>query len=108
MARVSFGEGGIFSYHGRISKKDKRSGYYFTERLSTPLIVKAKWDLKDPSVAQLAVREKFVNAWAKVKLDAANPEKIEEWRAVAEASNGKYKTWRGAAFASYYAQGGGE
>ena len=108
MARVSFGEGGIFAYHGRVSKKDKRSGYYFTERLNTPLIVKAKWDLKDATAAQLAVREKFASAWTKVKADAANPDKVEEWRAIAEASNGKWKTWRGAAFASYFSSTGGE
>ena len=31
-----------------------------------------------------------------------------EWQAVAEASNGKYKTARGAAFAAYYAEAGND
>jgi hypothetical protein len=34
----------------------------------------------------------------------ADPEKKAEWQAVADASHGKFKTARGAAFAVYYNQ----
>ena len=39
--------------------------------------------------------------------DMADPEKNAEWQAVANASHGKFKTARGAAFAVYYNQGSG-
>jgi hypothetical protein len=38
----------------------------------------------------------------------ADLDKKAEWEAIAEASNGKYKTARGAAFAAYYAEIGNE
>ena len=37
----------------------------------------------------------------------ADPEKKEEWKEVADASSGKWKTPRGAAFASYYNKASG-
>ena len=37
----------------------------------------------------------------------ADPEKKEEWKAVLDASAGKWKTPRGAAFASYYNKASG-
>jgi hypothetical protein len=60
---------------------------------------------KEPTAAQLAVQSRFAEASDKASKDMLDPEKKAEWKAVAEASNGKWKTARGAAFASYYAAG---
>ena len=56
----------------------------------------------DPTAAQLAARERFSSAATQAAADMSDPEKKEEWQAIADASNGKWKTARGAAFASYY------
>ena len=56
----------------------------------------------EPTAAQIAGRERFATAATQASADMADPEKKEEWQAVADASGGKYKTARGAAFASYY------
>ncbi|MBO5086566.1 MAG: hypothetical protein J6B65_04935 [Paludibacteraceae bacterium] len=58
---------------------------------------------KDPTMAQLAQQERFAQAASKAADDMADIDKKAEWQAIAEASNGKYKTARGAAFAVYYA-----
>ena len=39
----------------------------------------------------------------KPSADMADPDKRAEWQEVADNSNGRYKTARGAALASYYA-----
>ena len=44
---------------------------------------------------------------AQASADMADPEKKTEWKEVAANSNGKYKTPRGAAFASYYNRASG-
>ena len=58
----------------------------------------------DPTAAQIAARTRFSTAATKAAQDMADPEKKAEWQEVADASKGKYKTARGAAFASYYSQ----
>ena len=57
---------------------------------------------KEPSAAQLAVRERFATAATQASADMADPDKKAEWKAISAASAGKWKTARGAAFASYY------
>lgn len=58
----------------------------------------------DPTPAQLMAQSRFANATQLANADMQNPTKKAEWQAVADASHGKYKTARGAAFASYYNQ----
>ena len=55
-------------------------------------------------VNNLEAQERFASAAAKAAADMADPEKKAEWQAVADASHGKFKTARGAAFAVYYNQ----
>lgn len=57
---------------------------------------------KPATAAQLAVQERFATAQTQASADMLDPEKKSEWKAIADASNGKWKTARGAAFASYY------
>ena len=52
---------------------------------------------------QLANQARFSYASGMASADMADPDKKAEWQQVAEYSRGKYKTARGAAFASYYA-----
>lgn len=58
---------------------------------------------KEPTAEQLALRARFATAATQASADMADPDKRAEWQEVANASHGKYKTARGAAFASYYA-----
>lgn len=104
MAKIGFDTGGIDAIRGRVNGKNKRTGYYYKEMYGETILVQADWKYKEPTAAQLACQERFTSAWDKVNIDAKNPEKVEEWKAIAEASRGKHKTWRGAAFASYYAE----
>lgn len=62
---------------------------------------------KPATAAQLAVQERFATAQAQASADMLDPEKKAEWKAVADASNGRFKTARGAAFANYYNKAGG-
>ena len=48
------------------------------------------------------MQERFATAASQAAADMSDPDKKAEWQTVAENSNGKYKTARGAAFASYY------
>lgn len=56
----------------------------------------------DPTAAQIAARTRFSTASSQASADMADPDKKAEWQAIADASKGKYKTARGAAFAHYY------
>lgn len=51
--------------------------------------------------AQQQIQNFFTEAQTKALADMADPEKRAEWEAIAQASDGKYKTARGVAFASY-------
>lgn len=66
------------------------------------------YSTKDPSMAQLAQQERFAQAASKAADDMADIDKKAEWQAIADASHGKYKTARGAAFAAYYAEAGND
>ena len=55
-----------------------------------------------PTAAQTAAMARFKSASQKAAADMADPEKKEEWKAIAVASHGKIKTARGAAFQHYY------
>lgn len=107
MAKVGFDTGGIDALRGRTNSKNKRTGYYYKEMYGETILVQADWKLQEPTASQIAVRARFTSASAKASADMADPEKRAEWQAIAEASKGKYKTARGAAFASYYKENSG-
>lgn len=104
MAKIGFDTGGIGGIKGRVNGKNKRSGYYYKEMYGETILIQADWKLQDPSPAQLSAQAKFAEASTLANTDMQNPDKKAEWQMVADASNGKYKTARGAAFASYYNQ----
>lgn len=106
MAKVDYLNLDLDQVHGRVSRKNKREGMYFCTRYGEQIAVKAVWNQKDPTMAQLAHRERFAQAASKAADDMADIDKKAEWQAIADASNGKYKTARGAAFAAYYAEAG--
>jgi hypothetical protein len=56
----------------------------------------------DPTAAQVAARTCFSTAAIKVTADMVDPEKKAEWKEIADASNGRYKTACESAFANYY------
>lgn len=58
---------------------------------------------KPPTALQIQLQSRFATAAAQAAADMKDPEKYAEWKAIADASHGKWKTARGAAFASYYA-----
>ena len=107
MAFVSYSTTGVRAFRGRTSRKNRREGAYFCERLGEAIVVDAEWSLQVPTAAQLAVRERFANASAQASADMADPEKKAEWKEIAMKSNGKFKTARGAAFADYYNKASG-
>lgn len=102
MAKVGFDTGGIDALRGRTNAKNKRTGYYYKEMYGETILVQADWKRQDPSPAQLSAQARFATASELANQDMQNPTKKAEWQAIADASNGKYKTARGAAFASYY------
>ena len=105
MAKIGFDTGGINAISGRTNAKNKRTGYYYKEMYGETILVQANWKLQDATAAQIAARTRFSMASTKASADMADPDKKAEWQAVADASKGKFKTARGAAFANYYREG---
>ena len=91
-------------FEGVSGKLDKDDNLVFSQRYGATHAWEVEHSKKDPTANQLVVRERFSTAATKAATDMKDPEKKEEWQAIADASNGKHKTARGAAFASYYAQ----
>ena len=91
----------IESIHGKL---DKDENFVFSKRYGSTYVWEVEPSEKEPTMGQLAQQERFAEAASKAAEDMLDPETKAEWEAIAEASNGKYKTARGAAFASYYAQ----
>ena len=83
-------------------KLDKNEKLVFSKRFGQTYAWEMTPSNLDPTAAQLAARERFSSAATQAAADMSDPEKKEEWQAIADASNGKWKTARGAAFASYY------
>jgi len=106
MAKVDYLNLDLDQVHGRVSRKNKRKGMYFTTRYGENIAVKADWALQDPTEQQLANRARFATAVTQAAADMADLDKRAEWQEVADNSNGRYKTARGAAMASYYADAG--
>ncbi len=86
---------------GKLNKKEK---VVFSKRYGNIHAWEVEHTEQDPTAAQIAARTRFSTASTKAAADMADPEKKAEWQEVADASKGKYKTARGAAFASYYSQ----
>ena len=86
---------------GKLNKKEK---VVFSKRYGNIHAWEVEHSERDPTAAQIAARTRFSTASTKAAADMADPEKKAEWQEVADASKGKYKTARGAAFASYYSQ----
>ena len=91
-------------FEGVSGKLDKDDNLVFSQRYGATHAWEVEHSQKDPTPAQLAVRERFATATAQAAADMADPDKKAQWKAVADASAGKYKTPRGAAFASYYSK----
>lgn len=87
---------------GISGKLDKNEKLVFSKRFGNTYAWEMTPSTKEPTAAQIAGRERFSTAATQAAADMADPEKKAEWQAVADASGGKYKTARGAAFASYY------
>lgn len=87
-------------------KLDKNEKLVFSKRFGQTYAWEMTPSNLDPTAAQLAARERFSSAATQAAADMADPEKKEEWQAIADASNGRWKTARGAAFASYYNKAG--
>lgn len=86
---------------GKLNKKEK---VVFSNRYGNIHAWEVEHSTKPATSNQLAAQAKFATAAAQAAADMKDPEKKAEWQAVADASNGKWKTARGAAFASYRSQ----
>ena len=91
-------------FEGVSGKLDKDDSLVFSQRYGATHAWEMEHSTKPPTAAQTAAQERFASAASKAAADMADPEKKAEWQAVANASNGKLKTARGAAFAVYYNQ----
>ena len=94
-------------FEGVSGKLDKDDNLVFSQRYGATHAWEMEHSTKPPTAAQTAAQERFAEAASKAAADMADPEKKAEWQAVADASHGKFKTARGAAFAVYYNQGSG-
>lgn len=92
---------------GIRGKLDRSENLVFSKRFGETYAWEMTPSTKAPTAAQLAAQERFATAAVQAATDMADPEKKAEWKEVAIASDGKYKTARGAAFASYYNKASG-
>ena len=92
---------------GIRGKLDGTENLVFSKRYGQTYAWEMTPSTKEPTAAQLAVRERFATAATQASADMADPDKKAEWKAISDASAGKWKTARGAAFASYYNKASG-
>ena len=92
-------------FEGVSGKLDKDDNIVFSQRYGATHAWEVEPSKKEPTTNQLAMQARFASAASKAAQDMKDPEKKAEWQAVADNSNGRYKTARGAAFANYYSQG---
>lgn len=85
---------------GMAGKLDKSEKLVFSNRYGNIHAWNVTPSDKEPSAAQLAQQAKFASVNSQVKTEMADPVKKAQWEAVAKASKGKWKTARGACFAS--------
>lgn len=104
MARINGDLPFVFSQHGAYKKGKKGETRIVTRTVyGNTYANPVTYSNKEPTAAQLAQQSRFATAASKAAADMADPEKKAEWKEIADNSNGKWKTARGAAFASYYA-----
>ncbi len=92
--------GVITGMSGKLNKSEK---LVFSNRYDNVHAWEMNNPTGDPTEAQLAHRELFAQTITLVTAEMNDATKKAEWQAVADNSNGKWKTARGAAFASIYA-----
>ena len=92
---------------GIRGKLDGTENLVFSKRYGQTYAWEMRPSTKEPTANQLAQQMRFATAASQAVEDMKDPDKKAEWQAVAEASNGKWKTARGTAFASYYSQAEG-
>lgn len=92
---------------GIRGKLDGTENLVFSKRYGQTYAWEMRHSDNEPTAAQIACMTRFSTAATKAAEDMADPEKKMEWQEIANASNGKYKTARGAAFASYYKETSG-
>jgi hypothetical protein len=87
-----------------VFERKKKGDTAIVSRMVYGNIVAAKvtYSDKEPTMGQIALQQRFATAARRASADMEDPDKKAEWKAVAEASHGKYKAARGAAFAAYY------
>lgn len=84
-------------------KLDKNENLVFSKRFGQTYAWEMTPSTKPPTANQIAAQARFAEAATQAAEDMKDPDKKAKWQAVADASGGKWKTARGAAFASYYA-----
>lgn len=108
MARIQSSFPYVSELNGVFERKHKGETAIVARTIyGNTVACKVTYSDNPPTAAQTVAQERFASAQAKASADMKDPEKKMEWQAVADASRGKFKTARGAAFASYYAQEGG-
>lgn len=90
-------------FKGVSGKLDKDDSLVFSQRYGETYAWEVEPSKKEPTEEQMAHRARFATACTQAAADMADPDKRAEWQEVADNSNGRYKTARGAAMASYYA-----
>lgn len=104
MARIKSDYPFISEMSGVFERKHKgETAIVVTERYGNTYANKVTYSDKAPSTEQLKNQARFATASTQAAADMADPDKRAEWQEVADNSNGRYKTARGAAMASYYA-----
>ena len=88
---------------GIRGKLDGTENLVFSKRYGQTYAWEMRPSTKEPTANQLALRARFAAAASRASADMADPDKKAEWQEIATASHGRWKTARGAAFASYYA-----
>ena len=88
---------------GIRGKLDGTENLVFSKRYGQTYAWEMTPSTKEPTEKQMAARARFATAATQAAADMADPDKRAEWQEVADNSNGRYKTARGAALASYYA-----
>lgn len=109
MAKIS-GEYPYVTELRGVFERKKKGDTAIVARMVYGNIVAAKvtYSDKEATMGQLAGQARFAEAARRASADMLDLNKKAEWKAVAEASHGKYKTAYGAAFASYYTEIGNE
>ena len=107
MAKISGEYPYVTELRGVFERKHKGDTAIVARKVYGNVVAaKVTYSDKDASMAQLAQQERFAAAARLASQDMEDIDKKAEWQAIADASNGKYKTARGAAFAAYYAEAG--